>query len=110
MIKLTKQESLIDIPQGLFPNQGIIDIDLTICTATPNDLLSGKVAYSNTGLIIGKLNIQNESYLTGIVDAINGLPDLSGQDSGTLTLGSETISKLTEDQKEIATQKNWILI
>ena len=52
----------------------------------------------------GKLNVQ--SFLA----IINGLKDLTGQDSLTLTLPTRIKSSLTDDDIAKATDKNWIIV
>src|SRR5699024_8368123 len=47
-----------------------------------------------------------ETLINGV---LNNLVDLTGQTSQTLTLGSTNLNKLTEEDKLIATNKNWIL-
>lgn len=48
------------------------------------------------------------SHLT-LLRILNGLVDLTGQDNKTLTLGIVNLNKLTDEEKSIATNKNWIL-
>lgn len=43
------------------------------------------------------------------MSAINALKDLTGETSKTLSLGTTNLDKLTDEQKAIATAKNWIL-
>ena len=47
-----------------------------------------------------------ETLVNGV---LNNLVDLTGQTSQTLTLGSTNLNKLTEEDKLIANNKNWIL-
>lgn len=44
-----------------------------------------------------------------ILNILNILKDLTGSTSATLTLGAENLAKLTDEQKAIATNKNWVL-
>ena len=44
-----------------------------------------------------------------IVEVLNNLKDLTGSTSRRLTLGSTLLAKLTDDDKAIATNKNWTL-
>lgn len=56
------------------------------------------------------LNIASGSYTSAVmVNMLNALADLSGQTAKTLTLGSSNLAKLTAEQKQIATNKNWNL-
>ena len=57
-----------------------------------------RLSYSNC--------FSRETLVNGV---LNGLVDLTGESSQTLTLGSNNLSKLTEEDKLIATNKNWIL-
>lgn len=55
--------------------------------------------------------INNSTYLnrTTLLKIINALVDLTGQTTKTLTLGSTNLTKLTDEEKAIATNKNWTL-
>lgn len=44
-----------------------------------------------------------------LMSVINALVDLTGENSKTLTLGATNLAKLSDEQKAIATNKNWIL-
>lgn len=57
------------------------------------------------------LNLQSSTNYSveTLVGMLNALADRTGKDTATLTLGSANLSKLTDAQKGIATQKNWIL-
>ena len=44
-----------------------------------------------------------------MVAMFNSLKDLTGETTKTLTLGSTNLAKLSDEQKEIATSKNWTL-
>lgn len=44
-----------------------------------------------------------------ILNILNILKDLTGSTSATLTLGATNLAKLTDEQKAIATNKNWVL-
>lgn len=44
-----------------------------------------------------------------IIDMFNKLKDLTGVDSLTLTIGANNLAKVTDEEKLIATNKNWIL-
>ena len=44
-----------------------------------------------------------------MVSMFNALANLTGQDAKTLTLGAKNLAKLTDAQKQIATDKNWNL-
>ena len=56
------------------------------------------------------LNISAGSYTSDVMVAMfNNLKDLTGATAKTLTLGSTNLAKLTDEQKAIATNKNWNL-
>ena len=66
-----------------------------------------------TNAILPKMNINNwdlGNLLTvdSVVSIINALPQLDGE-SYTISLGSDNIAKLSDEQKEIATNKGWTL-
>lgn len=48
-------------------------------------------------------------YVDWLVDMLEALADRTGQTPKTLTLGSSNLSRLTAEQKAIATNKNWNL-
>lgn len=45
-----------------------------------------------------------------LMSVINALVDLTGQSSKRLILGSANLAKLSEEQKAVATSKNWNLL
>ena len=47
--------------------------------------------------------------VTSLMNVINALVDLTGQSSKYLILGLTNLNKLSEEQKAIATAKNWVL-
>lgn len=73
------------------------------CTALMNfgGLLNIKYSYSISDST--KLTVES------LMNCINGLADLTGGTSQTLTMGSTNLSKLTSEQIAIATSKNWTL-
>lgn len=56
-----------------------------------------------------RLNVSNNLTVDSMVAMFNSLKDLTGDTAKTLTLGSTNLAKLTDEQKEIATNKNWTL-
>ena len=57
------------------------------------------------------LNISAGSYTPEVmINIFNNLKDLTGQTSKTISLGIDNLAKLTEEQKAIATNKNWALV
>ena len=53
----------------------------------------------------------NDTNLTRncLLEMLNNLIDLTGASAKTLTLGAKNLAKLTDEEKLIATNKNWIL-
>lgn len=64
---------------------------------------------------VANLNMNlNASYCVklthdSIMNLINALVDLTGQEAKTLNLGSTNLKKISEEEKAIATNKNWTL-
>ena len=56
-----------------------------------------------------RLNVSNNLTVNSMVAMFNSLKDLTGDTAKTLTLGSTNLAKLTDEQKAIATNKNWTL-
>lgn len=46
---------------------------------------------------------------SALVEILNNLMDLTGKTSQTLTMGATNLAKLTDSEKAIATNKNWVL-
>lgn len=55
------------------------------------------------------LSTSNNITVESMVNMFNAIKDLTDLDSKTLTLGEVNLQKLTDTQKEIATNKNWVL-
>ena len=92
---------------GCFPSIDCHTIvgDYTLADVRNNNLYTYRnFGYSMDWSIFGKLNVQ--SFLA----IINGLKDLTGQDSLTLTLPTRIKSSLTDDDIAKATDKNWTII
>lgn len=68
-----------------------------------------EVYFSNVKVPIPNLNEASFLKHDCIVDLLNNLVDLTGETSKTLTLGATNLSKLTAEEKAIATNKNWTL-
>lgn len=56
-----------------------------------------------------RLNVSNKITVESMVAMFNSLKDLTGETAKTLTLGATNLAKLTDEQKQIATDKNWTL-
>ena len=70
-------------------------------TTITGELTGWKVALNLSKCV----NLTHDS----IMNVIRGLADLTGQTSVTLTLGATNLAKLTDEEKAIATSKNWTL-
>lgn len=57
------------------------------------------------------LDFSSSFYLTvdSVMSIINALADLTGQDSKEIIFGTTLLNQLSEEQKAVATNKNWIL-
>jgi len=77
------------------------------CFSSCNNLIEIEEIYNiNTLLNFNTNTLLNHSTLLRI---LNALVDLTGQEAKTLTLGTTNLAKLTDEEKAIATNKNWIL-
>ena len=57
-----------------------------------------------------RLDVSNNITVDSMVAMFNSLKDLTGATAKTLTLGPTNLAKLTDDQKAIAINKNWVLV
>ena len=85
------------------------DIPTYVGGRTIDDVISNNITIFN-GLKIGATGIMSTSADRASLRAlINGLADLTGSTSRTVTLGSTLKAKLTEEDIAIATAKNWTI-
>lgn len=56
-----------------------------------------------------RLNVSSKLTADSMIAMFNNLKDLTGEAAKTLTLGATNLAKLTDEQKAIATNKNWTL-
>lgn len=56
-----------------------------------------------------RLNASDNITVESMIAMFNSLKDLTGENAKTLTLGATNLAKLTDEQKLIATNKNWTL-
>ena len=56
-----------------------------------------------------RLDVSNNLTVDSMVAMFNSLKDLTGDTAKTLTLGKTNLAKLTNEQKAVATNKNWTL-
>ena len=110
---------------GLFSGcTSLISVELpaTIVSVTSNALTntgSSYFLYNCTNLetvTVGegwdmsmRLDVTANLTVDSMVGIFNNLKDLTGETAKTLTLGSTNLAKLTDEQKAIATNKNWTL-
>lgn len=95
--------ALVTLPQFNVANVTTFDAAFYQCSSLTNfgGLLNAKVSFD---LSYSK-NLTHQSLL----NVLNGLADLTGSTSKTCTLGSANLAKLTDAEKAIATNKNWVL-
>ena len=92
-------------------------LDIADCTfdqVTTSDWTKAINLTNVTGELTGwkiALNLSNCVNLThdSLMNIINGLADLTDATAVTLTLGATNLAKLTDEEKAIATAKNWTL-
>lgn len=89
----------------------IEEIDLSSATNVGNMFYLSSLKYIRfKGSIPISLKLNSSQLdVDSLMSAINALKDLTGETSQTLTLGVTNLNKLTDEQKAIATAKNWIL-
>ncbi len=56
-----------------------------------------------------RLSVSSKLTTDSMIAMFNNLKDLTGETAKTLTFGSTNLAKLTDEQKAIATNKNWTL-
>lgn len=69
------------------------------------------ITFADSSIINNSTSFSACTKLTvdSILNILNILKDLTGSTSATLTLGATNLAKLTDEQKAIATNKNWVL-
>ena len=97
---------------SLYNLKKIAGIDFGLFTSTVNFTSSKNLAeienISNIGMALN-LSVCNQLNHDSLINVLNALVDLTGTDSKTLTLGTTNLNKLSENEKAIATNKNWTL-
>ena len=85
----------------------------TFSTLTKSQQFTGCVNLKDLQLVTNwrwSLNVKDTDLTHDcIIDMFNKLKDLTGEDSLTLTIGANNLAKVTDEEKLIATNKNWIL-
>lgn len=74
------------------------------CTALENVTVEN--GFNGIGL---NLSASTKFSVETLVNIINALADRTGQTAYTLTFGSANLDKLSDEQKIVATEKNWTL-
>lgn len=87
---------------------------LTYSVASTSYFLYGCVALENIELGDNwnasiRFDVSNNITIDSMVSMFNALKDLTDGTAKTLTLGATNLAKLTDEQKAIATNKNWTL-
>lgn len=111
----------IDVSSGdnfkdMFRSSGIKTIpELNVINGTKfSDMFTWAEKLENFGGLKNakySFSLSNSKKLThdSLINVLNGLYDLTGSNQQTLTLGTTNLDKLTDQEKAIATNKNWIL-
>ena len=85
----------------------------TLSTLTQSQQFTGCVNLKDLQLVTNwrwSLNVKDTDLTHEcIIDMFNKLKDLTGENSLTLTIGANNLAKVTDEEKLIATNKNWIL-
>ena len=120
-------ESETCIYAGLFNNcKNLISVELPAAiTKDTNKALTTSITSNNyflsgcnnlESITVGegwnmsmRLDVTANLTVDSMVGIFNNLKDLTGETAKTLTLGSTNLAKLTDEQKAIATNKNWTL-
>lgn len=89
-----------------FPNTITTTIPKTAIADCPN--VTTIWLQSNFNVNANFSNCENLTE-TSMVAMFNALKNLTGQTSKTLTLGDTNLARVTEEEKAIATSKNWVL-
>ena len=106
-------EGVVTIKQNAFFGNPISKIYFPATLETIGNAPFTTLYFRNVTLGKGfdcSLNIKDGSYTVDVMLAMfEALKDNTGLEAKTLTLGSTNLAKLTEEQKQIATNKNWNL-
>ena len=93
--------------------KNILNLNMNKVTNANNMLANFNKLINIQNIYNIKVNISfsNSSYLnhSTLLRILNALVDLTDQTTQTLTLGSTNLAKLTDEEKAIATNKNWTL-
>lgn len=108
---------------GMFGNSGIVSIDEFILKSDGSQSLTNifqscpNLEHVIVSGVIGKngfnVSASPKLDLESLLSILNALADKSGDTSGTswvCTLGTDNLAKLSDEQKQIATDKGWNLV
>lgn len=76
------------------------------CTALENLTVTGTITVNNSNLDLSSSHLLT---VDSLMSVINALSDNTGGTKYTITLGSTNLAKLTDEQKQIAIDKNYTL-
>lgn len=109
-ISVTNIETLFSNCYGLQELNGLNFNSITNANYAFGECLNLTKVQIN-GTIKTNLSFASSSKLShsSLINIINALEDLTGKTTQVLTLGSANLAKLTEEEKAIATNKNWTL-
>ena len=94
LINLTIPNTVITLGTTIFTN----------CTSLTNVILGNGFNCNNLDL-----SVSTKYSVDTLVAMLTALADRTGQTAYTLTLGATNLAKLSDEQKAIATDKNWTL-
>lgn len=101
---------------GCIELDNLPEIDLSSCTEASNMFRDYGETFKITNMggfpgLKTNLDLYECPNLTkeSLMNVINKMADLSGVEQQTLTLGETNLAKLSEEEKAVATTKNWIL-
>ena len=91
------------------------ELDFSLVTGSPTSWLDGCKLLEDIGFKAGTIKVSIDFYWCGNLSAesiesiINGLADLTGSTAQKVSLHTATINKLTTEQMDRITAKNWVL-
>lgn len=108
--------NVTNMNQAFYGCSNLVDISL-LNTSKVNSILNAFFYCSKLTNLGGfqnlsvSLDLHYSTRLTveSLMNVINNLKDLTGGMSQTLTLGATNLAKLTDEQKAVAINKNWVL-
>lgn len=112
-LDLSNTTNALELFSDCYCLQTISELNMSNVTVATNMFknCTNLINISNITQIKISLDFNNCIYLnhSTLLRILNALVDLTGQDAKTLTLGTTNLSKLTDEEKATATNKNWVL-